>query len=83
MTLGQVPSFLFFYLSFTKHVSRLRPVLTPNTNRAPEHIGRINTALDGQEARIIGAPVGFRKVRLVYVALYLISFNDQKQRSRT
>lgn len=60
-------------LNWAKLTVNLLPALTPNTDRAPEDISRINGALDLEEARVVAAPEGFLPVWLVHVALAWMS----------
>jgi hypothetical protein len=48
---------------------RLMPTFSAHTGQAPEHIVRVDAALDTQQARIIIAPENLREAGVVGVSL--------------
>lgn len=50
-------------------VPYLLPALVAYTRRTPEHIVRVNCALNGQQARVVIPPEGLLEVRLVGIGL--------------
>lgn len=64
-------------LHTTKPPAFIFPAFTANTDGTPEDIRRVQSALDGEQTRIVAAVVSLLPVRLVDVALLArVSGND-------